>query len=451
MISTVADLLEALRHKEVQLLDKQDITHAPTIGRMYEGLTRKILEKTFPEGLDLRVVSGFITNSRGDLSKQIDCMLVSGEGERIPYTHDYKYHIQNVIAVVEVKKNLYSSDLDSAYKNLITVLNLQLQEEGLPLNRLFNDAHRAILRSDPDIYDDVSKLPTWKFQIGLALYIESTAPIRIVLGYHGFTSESSFRRSFIQYLDKNVFAKDYGAVHFPNLIICGGYSLIKLNGMPYSIPVVSNQAELYAAYGMPNLAEAAPIQSDLWPLYASYASNPMVLLLELILTRITYDKKIFSFALGSDLNLEILKPLLLAKAIEWEEEVAWYCEPFFLPPNILNRIPSTANWQPIELNEGQFFVLARLLWRENAGITEGLDVDSPELLAEFQNSDYSLSNSIAFLQRVGLVSFEGGKLQLLTRGLKVAFLPDDRVVAGEDVSGRFSNWLTKYMQDLNAE
>jgi hypothetical protein len=122
MISTVTDLLEALRHKEVQLLDKQDITHAPTIGRMYEGLTRKILEKTFPEGLDLRVVSGFITNSRGDLSKQIDCMLVSGEGERIPYTDDYKYHIQNVIAVVEVKKNLYSSDLDSAYKNLITVL-----------------------------------------------------------------------------------------------------------------------------------------------------------------------------------------------------------------------------------------------------------------------------------------------------------------------------------------
>jgi hypothetical protein len=221
--------------------------------------------------------------------------------------------------------------------------------------------------------------------------------------------------------------------------------------MPYSIPVARSQAELYAAYGMPNLAEAAPVNSDLWPLYASYASNPMVLLLELIWTRVTYDKQIFSLAFGSDLNLEILKPLLLAKAIERDGEVAWYCEPFVLPPSILNRIPSTANWQPIELNQGQFVVLARLVWRENAGITEGLDVDSPELLAEFQNSDYSLSDSIAFLQRVGLVSFEGGKLQLLTRGLKVAALPDDRVVAGEDASGRFSNWLTKYMGGFNAE
>jgi hypothetical protein len=100
-ISTVADLLEAFRKKELQLLDRQNIPHAPTIGRMYEGLTREILEMTFPEGLDLKVESGFITNDRGDLSKQIDCMLVEGEGERIPHTDNYRYHIKNVVAVVQ--------------------------------------------------------------------------------------------------------------------------------------------------------------------------------------------------------------------------------------------------------------------------------------------------------------------------------------------------------------
>ena len=100
MISIVAELLEAFRRKEAELLDKQDITHAPTIGRMYEGLTREVLERSIPTDLDLRVVSGFITNDSGELSKQIDCMLVIGEGEQIPYTDDYKYHISNVIAVI---------------------------------------------------------------------------------------------------------------------------------------------------------------------------------------------------------------------------------------------------------------------------------------------------------------------------------------------------------------
>ena len=248
MISTVADLLDAFRQKEVQLLDRQDITHAPTIGRMYEGLTRKILQKALPEGLDLKIVSGFITNDTGDLSRQIDCMLVSGEGERIPYTDDYKYHIRNVIAVVEVKKNLYSGDLDSAYKNLVTVR--QMQEGGLPESRLFNDAFRSILRSDPDMYDDIGKLPTWKRQIGLALYVDSITPVRIVLGYHGFADEISFRESFVEYTERNLLARGYGAADLPNLIICAGFSLVKLNGMPYSISTVDSQEELYSMFGM---------------------------------------------------------------------------------------------------------------------------------------------------------------------------------------------------------
>jgi hypothetical protein len=111
MISTIADLLEAFRRKELELLDKQNVVHAPTIGRMYEGLTREVLEKALPTNADLRVVSGFVTNNRGELSRQIDCMLVAGEGEKIPYTEDYQYHFYQVITVIEVKKNLFSNDL----------------------------------------------------------------------------------------------------------------------------------------------------------------------------------------------------------------------------------------------------------------------------------------------------------------------------------------------------
>jgi hypothetical protein len=79
----------------------------------------EVLSASIPIELNLRVVSGFITNSDGELSDQIDCMLVQGEGERIPYTDDFKYNIDNVIAVIEVKKNLYSKEIESAYENLL--------------------------------------------------------------------------------------------------------------------------------------------------------------------------------------------------------------------------------------------------------------------------------------------------------------------------------------------
>ena len=448
MISTVADLLDAFRQKELQILDKQNIPHAPTIGHMYEGLTRKILAMTFPEGLDLRVVSGFITNDDGDLSKQIDCMLVVGEGESIPYTDDYKYHLKDVIAVVEVKKNLYTNELDSAYHNLVSVRNL-LQAGAFPENTLFNDAHRSIVRSDPDIYEDITELPVWKLQLGLALFIDSVTPVRIVLGYHGFSSEISFREAFLRYLENHVFARGYGVADFPSLIISGGYSLIKLNGMPYSTPVISNQAELYAAYRMPNLAKDAPVNNDLWSFYASYADNPMVLLLELIWTRLSYDKQVSFPEFSSDQNLEILKPLLLAKALERDGNVGWYYEYFALPPQILDNLPARDNWQPIELDDRQYAVLAILVLMENSGISDGVDIDCPELIREFEDSEYSLNDAIEYLRKVGLISLEDGKLRTLTRECKIAALPDGRIVAGEDRSGRFSKWLMKFTEDFN--
>ena len=74
----------------------------------------------------------------------------------------------------------------------------------------------------------------------------------------------------------------------------------------------------------------------------------------------------------------------------------------------------------------------------------------PELLKEFRDSGYSLSDSIAFLRKVGLVSLETGKLGLLTRDCKVVPLPDGRVAAGDDADARFSGWLTRFMREFEA-
>ena len=52
MISTVAELLDAIMRQEVKMFDQQKIKHAPTIGSMYEGLRQNILELALPSGLD---------------------------------------------------------------------------------------------------------------------------------------------------------------------------------------------------------------------------------------------------------------------------------------------------------------------------------------------------------------------------------------------------------------
>lgn len=114
------------------------------IGNMYEGLTKEMAEKSLFDGMDLKVASGKITNQvDGKISKQIDCMIVIGEGTEIPYTKDYIYDIDQVIMVIEVKKNLYSKELSDGYDNLRSVTNLQKPTRDLKLDPI-EDAFRAI-------------------------------------------------------------------------------------------------------------------------------------------------------------------------------------------------------------------------------------------------------------------------------------------------------------------
>jgi len=100
MIRNLSDFFKKLIDQESAMLAKQEIKHPGIIGQMYEGLTKELLNKIIPEQLNLNIASGIITNSNGMQSRQIDCMVFVGEGERIPYTDEFKYDIQNVFAVI---------------------------------------------------------------------------------------------------------------------------------------------------------------------------------------------------------------------------------------------------------------------------------------------------------------------------------------------------------------
>lgn len=71
MIKTVNELLEAIRDKGVKEIEPfLHIKHGPTIGDMYEGLTKDIASKALFENAHIRVVSGFISNTDGEMTKQ---------------------------------------------------------------------------------------------------------------------------------------------------------------------------------------------------------------------------------------------------------------------------------------------------------------------------------------------------------------------------------------------
>lgn len=119
MIRTVADFLHQLVEAEVARLDAVDIVHGPTIGEMYEGLSADLLRRAVPEQLGLRVVDGFITDGLGNRSGQVDCMLVRGSGDPIPYTDAFVWPVKDVIAVFEIKKRLHHDDLVDASPNFV--------------------------------------------------------------------------------------------------------------------------------------------------------------------------------------------------------------------------------------------------------------------------------------------------------------------------------------------
>ena len=270
MISTIAELLHRFIEAERTRLDQFHLSHGPTIGLMYEGLTSEVLNRAIPKDLGLSVASGFITDDSGHLSPQIDCMLVSGNGEPIPYTNFYKWHIKEVIAVLEIKKTLYSSELVESYDTLRAVLDNQSRYVRFGKSSRTYDISSA-LRAFSEITgtiaperSKVQSLPFDKEMIYHALICERISPVRIALGYDGFQSEYSLRESLAKFVEKTLMKPGFGVTSYPQLIISGQYSLAKMNGQPYSPP---------------------QDKGDWWNFLASSCANPVKLILEFIWTR----------------------------------------------------------------------------------------------------------------------------------------------------------------------
>ena len=421
MIRTVAELLKAFQEAEIRQIEKVKIRHAPTIGEMYEGLTAAILDKGIPEGPSLRVTSGFVVNDSGVTSGQIDCMLVSGQGTPLPHSKHSKWHVRDVIAVLEVKKRMSSAELSDAHEQLRPILDFYGQyvsnvREKFDIERsLF--AFGKITGLVPPAHADAHHLPFHLEMLYRTLVVEQFAPLRIVLGYGGYRSESAFRQSFVRFLRKGISRPHFGAGSLPHLVVSGKYSLVKTNGHPYSVPM----------------------RSDRWLLMASSSENPLIFLLELIWARLSSRMEMPETYLD-DLSLERVSPLLWCKAIHKQKKAGWQFWFDVIEKKALEGGATVKTWEPFVLSLGQFAVMNVLCEQGN------LSLDNV-LIRELNAREES---ALEELCKMRLVANDGKKIVLLTRLCRCAIMPSGDLIVGDDSGGRMTAWVEKEMAKLRS-
>lgn len=426
-ISTIAGLINEFVSAEKEILNQQDIKHPPTIGAMYEGLTADILDKSIFNGLNLKVVkNSFILGC----NTEFDVLLVEGDGETIPYTNSYKYKPEQVIAVIQVKKNLYSKDIEDGYDNLKFLIDYFGDKDPEEfVGRLVRDSFRQICRKDITSIqsDNLSENEEFIYQ---TLAVEAILPVRIIWGYNGFSSEHSFRNSFYNYLsgkkttdfDNKIIG--FGPHNFPNQIICGQYSMFKNNAMPF----------------------IAPVQKDnWWSFYASSSYNPAYFFLELIWSRLSYKfEQIPAEIFGEDLSMEPANRFLDCRIQTLNGQKGWEYNSILISDQNLKANSKVLEWQPAEIDQTQFAIINVL------GRNGEIDLDSDRDLENFviEGGYSSLADFLEKLNETGLVYISNQKLKLLTDQCECVMLPNGKTVAGENKSGRLTNWVMKESTNL---
>jgi hypothetical protein len=421
MIRDVAALLRTFQESEMRLIDRAGIKHPPTIGAMYEGLTADVLTRSIPRKLNLQVVSGFIEDGHGGLSGQIDSMLVAGSPTSIPHTAQVKCHVKDVIAVLEVKKTLFSVELADAHQHLRAVLDLYGQHLLRGGEKSFDvgSALSAYSQITGLVAPQRAELSTLPFDLEMlyrGLIVELISPVRILFGYSGFASEFTFRQAFTRLVERNMRKHGFGPTSFPQLIVSGKYSLIKTNGQPYIAPLINGE----------------------WPFLVSSSRNPLTFLLELIWTRLSHRYLLSPWY--DNFNLERVNPVLSCKAIERNGAQGWHYNRYRLSKKYLLQKIKDREWRPAKLNLAQFTLVNHLCRYGSQKL------NSRKFQAFLAANRIDLERQIPKLKSTRLAGVYKGELRLVTEKCMCVITPGGDYVAGENSSGQLEQWVLKQLQ-----
>jgi len=428
MIKTVSDFLQALKKKEEDIISTFPIplSHTTTIGDMYENATKKILGSAIFDGLNLTVRNGFIINSKKEKSKQIDCMIAVGNGTKIPNTDAYVFDISDVIAIVEVKKNFYGSDLKNAMDWSRDFCDRIYEPPVSTRINLLRDAWRSITGLEMPEYQNASSLPYHLEMIWHTLMVESVTPLRIFIGYGGYVDEISFRKGLIDYFE-DLLKKEKGNIcgprSLPDIMICRDSTIYKLNGMPYPGHIRENGH---------------------WFYLGSRGNNPLHLLLEFIWTRLSYRFDLSSDIFGEDLENEGFNALLSMKAIQQGNKQGWLYEHFDLSKEKLKE-NTNKPWSPVEVSEIEVTILFALSRKDK------IDINEPDFISFINSKGADVNDVVKSLCNKRLIYLQDGVIKYLIDACVVSFLPDGRTFAGDDKSGRMTRWTNKQNGNIREE
>lgn len=431
MIDSISDLIRALRDQEQSIIEKENIKHPVILGEQFENLTKRLVTESFLtspifRNLDLHVTDGFIINADGSDSKQLDCLLTVGSGKDIAYSSGRKrYRLSDVIAVIEVKKTLYGTELTDAYDNLISTINKKVFDPDS--FGILDLAFRSITGSPlPETNEELAHLSEQSQATYYCLRNDACLPIRIVFGYGGYTTEAGLRKGFINNLQRRFTpgTRSLGIdpASIPNLILCGDVAICKLNGMPI------------AAY-----SAQAPHS---WLLVGSTDLHAIRVFLDIILSRIVSKFQLHCDIFGEDLSLEPLNILLQSEFIHFGDQRGWRYTAENLPKKSTSNSSALIAWQPTELSADEFHLIIRLCAEEYITATDA------RLFCEYVSSQGRDPADIfrKLIQCRLIYPTSDGTYRLLTKQLQPAILPDGRFVAGENNTGKFTRWLERHIE-----
>ena len=425
MIETIAQFLEEFKVKGLTLISTKetDITHPVTIGNIYEGFTAEILNRSIFSGLNLRIVqNSFIYNDSGKISKEMDCMIVTGEGQKISFTDQFKYHIKDVIGVVQVKKQLYKDAIDDAHKNLISVIETAEPREGeAHMGRIHFDSYKGLMNKLLPYREELKKL-SWREQIIYHfLLMQAFWPIRILIGYNSYKTEFALREAFVDYLEKQASLgprPGYNPISFPDLMICGESTIVKNIGMPFCFPL-NFEKDFY------------------WDILLTTNKRPMYYLLELIWTRLCYKHKLGSKIFGDDSQYDFLHPFIECRERKISNnKYGWEYMYHPLTKKQLDITIEPEKWHPVEIDSIQETIL--LMLSENGR----LKIDN-ELIEYCSLNNCSLNDLIKSWTKNKIAYHEAGEIILLLETAMIVNTPDGKVYIGENKNGRMFDWTNK--------
>jgi hypothetical protein len=344
MITAASDLLAAFIAEEVEKLEGFDMPHMPTLGNAYEAIARAGIDQQFvlPPGLDLRVVSGFITG----LPNQFDCMLVHGPGQRYGLTDEFFYPIEQVLCVFEVKKKLTKAELADAIEHLASVQRMfaesfarryEAREVRVSFQRAAQSFAQVTGRKGAESVQVLDAMAVGDRSLFGFFARAPHAPVTVLFGFGGYTTEHGLRKGLLDIVESQAGTSGNASIELlPTLITSNNHSLIKCNHQPYLLR--REDAE--------------------WVCLASTRHNPARILLELLWTKISnhFDVRM---PWGDDMELETLQELMVAQAQPYGDSFGWKYLAIEYSEKRLQR-EASVQWEPAILSAAAMTVVSLL-------------------------------------------------------------------------------------------